>query len=154
MLLATVTVIGDFRNNRKKWWKSFLKPTDLTRPHRRQTEAAATKSHTQHPRRRPVSHPFFFAEKKLTGVRKRAFHFCVLFFSRCLTPVWWFSFFWCPRVWTSGKGESSGRTRWRSSREKGLRCGAPTWSLHSVWPVSWDARWKQHRWKKTQRMAW
>jgi hypothetical protein len=23
--------------------------------------------------------PLFFAEKKLTGVRKRAFHFCVLF---------------------------------------------------------------------------
>ena len=49
----------------KKWLKIFLKPTDLTRPHRRQTEAAATKSPTQHPRRRPVSHPFFFAEKKI-----------------------------------------------------------------------------------------
>ena len=49
----------------KKWLKIFLKPTDLTRPHRRQTEAAATKSPTQHPRRRPVSHPFFFRGKKI-----------------------------------------------------------------------------------------
>ncbi len=41
----------------------YLNSTFYKRQTTYPTEAAATKSHTQHPRRRPVSHPFFSRKK-------------------------------------------------------------------------------------------